>query len=153
MALYLSIILLTRHINLLPHMTETEFYSMILLQLYCTRMVGCICAQNRTSYSVICDTPGVFAVHGFLCETGVAPGIFRRGADLSDEGAKIWFSGYHKCQKSPKNRFHLPTGGWHAPTGAIAPTPPLAPPLMWNCYNRIVLRKVKKVQYTFFIRK
>ena len=23
-------------------------------------------------------------------------------ADSSDEGAKIWFSGYFKCQKSPK---------------------------------------------------
>ena len=26
--------------------------------------------------------------------TEVAPGLFRRGADSSDEGAKIWFSGY-----------------------------------------------------------
>ena len=34
--------------------------------------------------------------------SGVAPGIFRLGADSSDEGAKIWFSGYYKCQKSPK---------------------------------------------------
>ena len=34
--------------------------------------------------------------------TGVAPGISRRGADSSDEGAKIWFSEYYKCQKSPK---------------------------------------------------
>ena len=33
---------------------------------------------------------------------GVVPGIFRRGTDYSDEGAKIWFSGYYKCQKSPK---------------------------------------------------
>ena len=33
---------------------------------------------------------------------GVAPGIFRRGADSSDEGAKIWFLGYYKYQKSPK---------------------------------------------------
>ena len=32
----------------------------------------------------------------------LAPGIFRRGADASDEGAKIWFSGYYRCQKSPK---------------------------------------------------
>ena len=34
--------------------------------------------------------------------TGVAPGIIRRGAESYDEGAKIWFSGYYKCQKSPK---------------------------------------------------
>ena len=34
--------------------------------------------------------------------SGVAPGIFRQGADSSDEGAKRWFSGYYKCQKSPK---------------------------------------------------
>ena len=33
---------------------------------------------------------------------GVAPGIFQRGADSSDKGAKIWFSGYYECQKSPK---------------------------------------------------
>ena len=32
---------------------------------------------------------------------GVAPGIFRQGADSSDEEGKIWFSGYYKCQKSP----------------------------------------------------
>ena len=32
----------------------------------------------------------------------VAQGIFRRGADSSDEGDKIWFSGYYKCQKSSK---------------------------------------------------
>ena len=39
---------------------------------------------------------------------GVAPGIFRWGADSSDEGAKIWLSGYYKCQKSPKkSHFHL----------------------------------------------
>ena len=43
---------------------------------------------------------------------GVAPGIFHRGTDSSDEGAKITFSGYYKCQKSPKKiTFHLPTGG------------------------------------------
>ena len=34
---------------------------------------------------------------------GVAPGIFcDRGADSSNEGAKIRLSGYCKCQKSPK---------------------------------------------------
>ena len=44
-------------------------------------------------------------------ETGVAPGIFQRGADSSDEGAKIWYSGYNKCQKSPKNRFSSSDGG------------------------------------------
>ena len=26
---------------------------------------------------------------------------FPMGAESSDEGAKIWFSGYYKCQKSP----------------------------------------------------
>ena len=35
-------------------------------------------------------------------KSGVAPGIFRRGAESSDEGAKMWFSGYYKCQKSTK---------------------------------------------------
>ena len=37
-----------------------------------------------------------------LPTSGVAPGIFRRGAESSDEGAKIWLSGYYKCQRSPK---------------------------------------------------
>ena len=32
----------------------------------------------------------------FHIKAGVAPGIFRQGADSSDEGAKIWFSGYYK---------------------------------------------------------
>ena len=37
---------------------------------------------------------------------------FPTGADSSDEGAKIWFLGYYKCQKSPKKiTFHLPTEG------------------------------------------
>ena len=39
----------------------------------------------------------------FMCRAGVAPRNFRRGADSCEEGAKIWFSGYYKCQKSPKN--------------------------------------------------
>ena len=30
---------------------------------------------------------------------------FPTGADSSDEGAKIWFSGCCKCQKSPKTSF------------------------------------------------
>ena len=33
--------------------------------------------------------------------SGVAPGIFRQGADSSDKGAKIRLSEYCKCQKSP----------------------------------------------------
>ena len=42
---------------------------------------------------------------------GVVPGIFPRGADSSDEGAKIWISGYYKCQKSPKkSRFTFRRG-------------------------------------------
>ena len=33
-------------------------------------------------------------------------------ADSSDERAKIWFSGYHKCQKTQKKiAFDLRTGG------------------------------------------
>ena len=34
------------------------------------------------------------------------------GADSSDEWTKIWFSGYYKCQKSPKNRFSPSDGGY-----------------------------------------
>ena len=38
-------------------------------------------------------------------------GIFRQGADSSDEGAKIRLSGYCKCQKSPTNSFSPSYGG------------------------------------------
>ena len=37
----------------------------------------------------------------FLEAQRVAPGIFR-GGHSSDEGAKTFFLGYCKCQKSPK---------------------------------------------------
>ena len=43
-------------------------------------------------------TSGCRSVHSFL--SGVA-----HGGDSSEEGAKIWFSGYCKYQKSPKSRF------------------------------------------------
>ena len=61
---------------------------------------------------------------------GVVPGIFRWGPDSSDEGAKIRFSGYYKCQKSLKNHFSPSDGGLACSDGgAIAPSPPLVPPL------------------------
>ena len=48
--------------------------------------------------------------------------IFRQGADSSDEGAKIWFSGYYKCQKSPKKSlFTFRRGASMLQLGAIAP--------------------------------
>ena len=44
------------------------------------------------------------------------------GADSSDEGAKIWFSGYYKCQNLRKNRFSPSDGGLAcSDEGAIAP--------------------------------
>ena len=46
-----------------------------------------------------------------LLRSGVAPGIFQWGDDSSDEGAKIWFSGYYKYQKSRKKlRFTFQRG-------------------------------------------
>ena len=40
----------------------------------------------------------------------------------SDEGAKIWFSGYYKCQKSPKKScFNFRRGLACSDGGAIAP--------------------------------
>ena len=36
---------------------------------------------------------------------------FPTGADSSNDGAQIWFSGYYKCQKSPKNCFSSSDGG------------------------------------------
>ena len=50
------------------------------------------------------------------------PGSFRRGADSFDEGAKIWLRGTINAKNLRKNRFSFPMG-------AIAPCPPLAPPL------------------------
>ena len=41
------------------------------------------------------------------------------GADSSDEGAKIWFSWYYKCQVSEK--FHLPTGRLACSDGGYSP--------------------------------
>ena len=37
--------------------------------------------------------------------------IFEQGADTSDEGAEIRFSGYYKCKMSPKNSYSLSDGG------------------------------------------
>ena len=37
---------------------------------------------------------------------------FQKGADAYNEGAKIGFSGYYKCQKSPKTSFSLSDGGY-----------------------------------------
>ena len=59
----------------------------------------------------------------------VAPGILRRGAESSDNGAKIRYSWYYKCQKSPEMGFHLPMGASMFRRWAIAPSSPLAPPL------------------------
>ena len=61
--------------------------------------------HNTSNYGQVCRTNfNVLYVGGVgpLIPPGVAPGIFRREADSSDEGAKIWFLGYYKCQKSPK---------------------------------------------------
>ena len=37
--------------------------------------------------------------------------ISDEGADSSNEGTKIWFSGYYKYKKSPKNRSCSSDGG------------------------------------------
>ena len=58
----------------------------------------------------------------------MAPGIFRRGADSSDEGAKIWFSGYCKCHKSRKKSLLILRRGLACSDGAIAPQSSLGPP-------------------------
>ena len=56
--------------------------------------------------------------------SGVAPGIFQRGANSSDEGAKIWLSGYYKCKKSPKKSlFTFRRGASMLRRGAVAPYP------------------------------
>ena len=43
-------------------------------------------------------------------KTEVAPGIFRRGTDCSDEGAKISFQGIVNAKNVQKIVCHLPTG-------------------------------------------
>ena len=59
---------------------------------------------------------------------------FPTGADSSDEWAKIWFSGYYKCQKSPKNRVSpSDEGASLLRQGAMDPSPPLEPPLPMTC--------------------
>ena len=53
------------------------------------------------------------------------------GAASSDEGAKIWFSGYYKGQKSPKKLlFTFRRGASMLRRGAIAPSPPWCHPYM-----------------------
>ena len=60
---------------------------------------------NTSKASIFCFMAN-FAINVVICalqlHPGVAPGIFRRGAHSSNEGAKIWLSGYYKCQKSSK---------------------------------------------------
>ena len=47
---------------------------------------------------------------------------FPTGAEPSDEGAKMWFSGYYKCQKSTKKSlFTFRRGTSMLRRGAIAP--------------------------------
>ena len=58
-----------------------------------------------------------------FAESGVAPGNFRRGWDDSSDEGTI------NAKNLRKNRFSSFKGGWHAPTGAIAPSPPLTSPL------------------------
>ena len=53
----------------------------------------------------------------------VAPGIFRWGAGSYDQGAKIRFSGYDKCQKSPKICFSPSVGGLACSDRRYSPYP------------------------------
>ena len=41
------------------------------------------------------------------------------GAESSDEGAKISFLGYYKCQKSPNNRVSPSDGGLACSDGGL----------------------------------
>ena len=49
---------------------------------------------------------------------GVAPGIFRRGADFSEKGAKIWFW-YYKYQKPPTKSLSPSDGGLACSDGGL----------------------------------
>ena len=70
--------------------------------------------------------------------SGLAPAIFRRGADSSDEGAKIWFSGCYKCQKSPKKLLFT------FRRGAIVKLICLE-----NDKNALYLKKIRPIQHLF----
>ena len=53
---------------------------------------------------------------------GVRQEFSERGADSSNEGAKIWLSGYYKGQKSPKKSlFTFRQGASMLRRGAIVP--------------------------------
>jgi len=64
-------------------------------------------------------------------QSGVAPGT-PTGAYSSDEGAKILFSGYYKCQKSENIAFHLLKGGLACSHGGYSP---LALPWLHPCFE------------------
>ena len=87
-------------------------------------------------HHVICTIYHAVSCHVSIVvyyETGVAPEIFRRGADSSDEGAKIWLLGYYKCQKSPKKScFTFRRGASMLRRGDYSP---LALPWRHPCYE------------------
>ena len=72
----------------------------------------------------------MFILIALWIDAGVVQGVFRRGFDSSDEGAKIWFSRYYKCQKSSKQWLFAYRRGLGCSDGGYSPlSPPLAPPL------------------------
>ena len=78
----------------------------------------------------------------------VAPEIFRRGADSSYEGAKIWYLGYYKCQKSPKNRVSPSDGGLACSDGGLyPPSTVLAPPLRISTNKKCTTQQCVGVVY------
>ena len=84
-----------------------------------------------------------------LLTVGVVPGIFRRGADSSNEGAKIWFSGYYKYQKSPKKNHFSPSDGVASMLRRgdySPPSPPLASPLT-DCHLLLIMLLYPALSY------
>ena len=71
---------------------------------------------HTSIYSII---PLAFFLLYYLPE--VAPGIFRRGADSSGEGAKNSFQGTIDTTNLRKNRFSTSDGASMLRRGAIAP--------------------------------
>ena len=62
---------------------------------------------------------------------GAAPGIFRRGLTLPRGGLKYGFRGTINVKNLRQNGFSSSNGGLACSNGgAIAPSPPLAPPLV-----------------------
>ena len=85
-------------------------------------------------YNISIPMVTVFSLTFFSWSNGENQGwrqeFSKGGLTLPMRGLKYGFQGTISAQNLRKNRFHLPTGASMLRRGAIAPSPPLAPPLV-----------------------